>query len=265
MERTLTASGARIALEGVMVTGRQRCEVRPGTGARTAEVWEEARKALSGARASAVERAYLFDLRRYHRRLDPRTEAVLHEDASPQSGWSGDPFQAADPAALAERGYVQQARDTTSFFAPDEHVLLSDVFLDGHCFRLQEPPAGHPGWIGLAFEPVHGSGTRTDVRGVLWVDRATAELRSLEYRYTGLPGGARTELLSRGSIDFRRLPDGSWIVQRWRIRMPRMQMARTGTNPMVLNMETSTLTALEEEGGEVVAVATRGGQPVPAQ
>ncbi|MDB4948342.1 MAG: hypothetical protein JWM27_991 [Gemmatimonadetes bacterium] len=265
VERTIAATGARIALEGVVATGRQRCELRPGTGARTVAVWEEARKALSGARASAAEKAYLFELRRYHRRLDPRTEAVLHEDVSPQSGWSGDPFEAADPQALAANGFVQQAHDTTRFFAPDEHVLLSDVFLAGHCFRLQEPPASHAGWIGLAFEPVHGSRTPTDVRGVLWVDRATAELRSLEYRYTGLAGGARTELLSRGSIDFRRLPDGSWIVQRWRIRMPRVQMARTGTNPMVSNMETATLTGLEEEGGDVTAVTTRTGRPAPAR
>jgi hypothetical protein len=262
LRRDLVANARRVLLDAVVVTGRQRCEVRPGTGARTAEVWAEARKALTGTRASAGSRAYLFSLRRYRRSLDPRTEQVLREEVRPQEEWSGEPFFAVDPAVLVAQGFVRTEGDTTTFSAPDARVLLSDVFLDGHCFRLQEPPRDHPRWIGLSFEPVSSRRRVTDVRGVLWVDRATAELRSLEYRFTGLPGGARTEHLSRGTIGFARLPDGSWIIRRWQLRMPQVVMDPAFRTP--LSPEGSPVVAsLVEEGGDVTSVTTRGGQPVP--
>lgn len=77
-------------------------------------------------------------------------------------------------------------RDTLVFHAPDAAVLLSDTFLDTHCFRLQSAHRAHVGMVGLAFEPVRG--TRTpDVHGVLWMDAESAELRLLEYGYGDLP------------------------------------------------------------------------------
>ena len=60
------------------------------------------------------------------------------------------------------------------YSAPDARVLLSDEFLDTHCFRIAEAQNGD-GRIGLAFEPLEDSPLR-DIEGVLWIDRSTAML-----------------------------------------------------------------------------------------
>ena len=73
------------------------------------------------------------------------------------------------------------------------------------------------GLIGVAFEPVKQR-RDTDIEGVLWVDRESAQLRYLEFRYT--PISWRGRELSGGKVEFHQLPSGAWIVRRWSIRMP---------------------------------------------
>lgn len=53
------------------------------------------------------------------------------------------------------------------FYAPDAEVLLSDAFLDSHCFSLREATVQGEARLGLTFEPVPGR-TIPEVRGVLW-------------------------------------------------------------------------------------------------
>ncbi|MDB4950415.1 MAG: hypothetical protein JWM27_3064, partial [Gemmatimonadetes bacterium] len=264
VRRALEASTQHVGLEALTVTSRTRCHVRAGGADGTAAVWEEARKALAIARATSRQHVYRFSLRRYRRQLDPRTEAVQAELAHPVSGWSGDPFVAAAPRVLADSGYVNLGADTLVYYAPDAAALLSDEFQDGHCFRLQAAPPGHPGWIGVAFEPVRARAGIADVSGVVWVDRQTSELQTLDFHYTGLPGGRRVDDASHGGIEFRRLPAGSWIVTRWRIRMPRVEM--THLHPgggFLLDADRAALAGLIEEGGEVAAVTLPNGMPVP--
>jgi hypothetical protein len=92
---------------------------------------------------------------------------------------------------------------------------------------------------------------------VLWLDRASAELRSLEYHYRDVPHDVPTERLG-GRVEFDRLPDGTWIVRRWWIRMPivetRRDRFRKPDGGAVQERERSVLTGLKEEGGEVVEV-----------
>ncbi|MDB4950414.1 MAG: hypothetical protein JWM27_3063 [Gemmatimonadetes bacterium] len=265
VERTLAADPRRVMLEAISVTSRARCRVRPGAGEAAAAVWEEARKALNGARTAADQRLLRYGLRRYRRVLDPKTLTVTAEETRTIEGWSGNPFVAADPARLAEKGFMVADGDSLLYFAPDAGVLLSDAFLDTHCFRVQTAASEHPGWIGLAFEPVRDGG-RADVAGVLWVDRASAELRSIDYRYTSLPAGRRAEEVAGGAIELRRLPAGSWIVSRWHIRMPRMSVSALRPDPSLpLNPRPITVAALVEEGGEIAEVADESGRTLASE
>ena len=84
----------------------------------------------------------------------------------------------------------------------------------------------HPGWVGLEFVPLDGR-EEPDVRGVLWLDRATAELRYVEYTYTGLGFRGPVDWLG-GRIDFRRVPSGTWIIPFWTVRAPLLQWKMTG-------------------------------------
>ena len=60
---------------------------------------------------------------------------------------------------------------------------------------------------------------RADIRGVLWLDRASAELRRLDFAYTRVPKWAHGRD-AFGQLGFAPLPGGGWIVQRWVLRVP---------------------------------------------
>jgi hypothetical protein len=118
--------------------------------------------------------------------------------------------------------------------------------------------------VGLAFEPV-GGGDVPDVEGVLWMDAATAELRTLEYKYVRYAPAEGAGV--GGKLEFRRLPNGGWIIPRWRILMPVVGQApvaavpATGI-PSVQSQRTAQRQSLAEEVGEVVEVRGRDGTTV---
>ncbi|NIP58923.1 MAG: hypothetical protein GWM92_11430, partial [Gemmatimonadetes bacterium] len=139
---------------------------------------------------------------------------------------------------------------------PDARALLSAEFLRSHCFRIVEGEDDEPSLVGLGFEPVEGREV-PDIRGTLWVDRQTAELRRLDFEYTGLAGARNAEEVG-GRVEFRHLPTGAWIVSRWRIRMPILASDRAwwreaGSKSMEV------LAGIREVGGEVLEMETAAG------
>jgi hypothetical protein len=119
------------------------------------------------------------------------------------------------------------------FDVPGADAFLSDAFVAGHCFRIQDPPDDHHDWIGIGFRPAEDPDTTTDITGVMWLDRASAELRRLEFTYVNvlffpqricdnikgwcIHGSGKG---AGGSLDFARLADGEWLIHRWAIRTP---------------------------------------------
>jgi hypothetical protein len=140
----------------------------------------------------------------------------------------------------------------TVYYAPDAEVLLSDEFLDTHCFRLAEG-SDRPDVVGLEFEPLERRGAVPDIGGTLWLDRETAELRWLDYTYYNLDLPVRSAG-ARGMVEFQRMPAGTWIVPAWWIEMPiidtRMQLG--GSRPVLSRMRRS--------GGRVLAIHEAGGR-----
>jgi len=261
VQRRITANPQRIALEGIVVQSRSRCTPRPGSGPETATVWEEARKVLGSARASGESGEYRYQVRRFWRTLDPRGETIVNDTVVTGQAEHGTPFVAVPLETLSRNGYVESTVAGFTFHAPDARVLLSDEFQERHCFAL-EP--GENGEIGLSFEPV--SGAPPDVRGTLWLDRATAELRRMEYRYTQVPGLRREGEAAGGRMEFARLPDGRWIVGRWTIRMPivtatRVQGSLSYSDPSLSDQNALHfhLAGIREEGGEVLSAARADG------
>jgi hypothetical protein len=93
---------------------------------------------------------------------------------------------------------------------------------------------------------------------VLWLDETTAELRLLEYGYTSIPWNL-ADGLARGRIDFGRTPTGTWIMQRWSIRIPRVQHMQGVRGPRrYMRLD------FEEAGGEVRAIRL-GGVRIPVE
>ncbi|HEX5725721.1 MAG TPA: carboxypeptidase regulatory-like domain-containing protein [Longimicrobiaceae bacterium] len=267
-QQRLTAEPQRmVELEGIQATAARRsCSVRPEAGLATAALWEEARKALSAS--AHVERAELlrYDVTLFRRRLDAATLQVQHEESERRSRQVKAPFASIPAAELAREGFARQLPDGTYYYAPDAAVLLSDEFLDGHCFVLHDQPPPAAGLVGLAFRPAR-RGTLTDVAGVLWIDAATSELRFLEYRYTSLPVRVDERRVG-GRVEFERLPTGELIVRRWWIRMPAVErnVVTYGMDRERARTEArDSVVWLREEGGEVVATAAQPGRSLASR
>ncbi len=241
-----------ITLAGIEVESSRRCEVRPGPGLSTATVWEEARKALEATSWTSELGVYRYMIRRYERELDARGRRVRSEQSRILRGQVlVSPFRSLDVENLLENGFVRPDGEGSIYYAPDADVLLSDAFLDTHCMSLAAGEDEAEGLLGLSFEPTEDRGV-PDIRGVLWLDPANAELQWLDYRYEFLD--VRNSDRLGGQIRFHGLPNGTWIVSEWYIRMPLLRAYSRRGRPR--------LVGLREEGGVVVRASNLQGDPV---
>jgi hypothetical protein len=236
-----------IELERIEVEATEECQLRPSEGRAVARVWEEVSKALTIQARTESQGLFRFRVSSYTRELDSRARRILDEDRSEIEMLSVSPMRGLPPEDLVEGGFVRELENGTfEYLAPDAEVLLSNAFLDAHCFRLATNE-DDPSLIGLAFEP--GSDPDLpDVVGTFWVDRMSGALSHLEFRYTWVPFG-RGQDRAGGRLDFELIPNGAWIVRRWWIRMPtveRMDVYRTR------------LVGFKETGAEVIDVTPVG-------
>lgn len=248
--RRLETPVEAIILAGIEVAGSRRCEVRPGQGEGTATVWEEARKALEATSRTSRLGVYSYVIRRYERDWDARARQVRSEESRIERRQLASPFRSLDIDDLVEKGFI----DEGTYYAPDADVLLSDRFLDTHCMSLSEGEGEAEGLLGLSFEPTEDRGV-TDISGVLWLNLEDAELQWLDYQYEFLdvPNSERLG----GKILFAGLPDGTWIVREWYIRMPYLEVVVERGRP-----DRTRLVGIKEVGGLVVRVNTVRGDLV---
>lgn len=242
------------SLPPVIVEGRPQCGTRGEEGTVVARLWEEAREALAAVSWTEGSRLYQYSVRMFERDLPESGTRVTRERSWTRSGYAETPFRSAPAEQLAERGYVVEEGRDRVYFAPDAGVLLSEVFAATHCFDATPGPGE---LVGLSFEPAPGR-YLPEIKGVLWLNRRTAELRRLEFSYTRLPPELPEGPLG-GRIEFLRLPTGAWIVREWFIRMPLMgQIVYTqgGRQPV------SKVLGFRETGGQVLAIMTPRGQLV---
>ena len=237
----LTSRATQLA--GVRVVDRRTCSADPARTAATADLWAEARKALTASELTVERRAALMELRRYERVLDERLRVLRDTTTRVQVGVSERPYLVPPPETLAEKGYVWRADSMETYYAPDARVLLSDIFLRDHCFAAAGTSEQDPRLVGLAFRPIRRRGDLADVAGTLWLDAATSELRHVVFRYENL-AGPREAADVGGRLDFQRLPNGLWLISRWHIRMPSLaaRLVPGGGRELVL-------LGYKEEGG----------------
>ncbi len=181
-------------------------------------LWESARTALMASSVASREGMYEFDVARWRREygteptvlLDVTVDFLRLRDARP---WISLPAEEIERA-----GYVRLAHDRSlTYVAPDLELLTSPEFASVHCFVVRED-AGEPAVVGLEFRP--SSGRRmSDVRGTLWLTRATQELRAIDFAYTDI-GYQGPDSLAGGRLAFARLTDGAFVPTDWMVRAP---------------------------------------------
>jgi len=212
----------RITLSAVHVVGAAACANQtesPSAGAQDA--WTQVRTALEASALTRNQRLVTTAALRFQRQL--RVDATVDYADTTLRGKSGErPFVAPAPAALERDGYFKHRDDgSEEFYAPDEAVLLSAGFTAHHCVRdASETRHDSIGTqIALAFVP-RDRDTRSEIKGFIWLDSATSELRRIDFEYVRVPLPAPADSLG-GSVEFQHLASGAWIVSSWTLRIPR--------------------------------------------
>lgn len=253
-----------IQLRGLTVERSSRdCRIRPEEGVATARVWEEARKALEAAAQTSRRGIYQFMVRRHERELDSRGRKVLKETSRIDRRFQTTPFKSLEASKLIEEGFVRPNGAGFFYYAPDADVLLSDEFLDSHCMKLREGDGEDEGLLGLDFEPT-GDRSVPDISGTLWLEPVSAKLQRLEFRYENL-GYSVGRAPIGGTVVFAGLPNGTWFVTNWAIRMPNLVEERTPLTSISGGLSTRStirVVGIHEEGALVLQVRNARGDIV---
>lgn len=273
VERVVAMPQISVALTRIRVQGLQRCADLPSGGEALATVWDEARKAVQAVALTGSEQRLRMRVRDYTHDLSLRGNETSNEESREREGVTARPYVSPDAASMARAGYVRLEGGGTTYYAPDADVLLSDTFVSAHCFHLQRDAVSGDSLIGIAFEPVRQR-LPPDIRGVLYVDRRSAELRELRYSYTSLPAAAARHDFG-GRVTFQRVPGGAWIIREWVVRGPVFavrQQADYSTSGLPIRGVAaaagwldSTLVGAHVGGGEVLVARTLGGATVWAR
>ncbi|HSJ29781.1 MAG TPA: carboxypeptidase regulatory-like domain-containing protein [Longimicrobiales bacterium] len=217
------------------------CERRPD-GEAVVALWDAVRTALTVTAWTGETGSIRYSMMNHTRELDAAQRNIEREERVPVYATTALPYGAVGPEQLARDGYLVTEGDVSWLLGLDADVLLSESFLDSHCFRMV--PSRDTTRVGLGFTPLRSDG-RTDVSGVLWVNRSTAELQHLEFEFEALPEHMR-RFGASGEVHFERLGTGAWIVTRWWIRSPRVS-----TRPVSRRYQ---LAGYREDGGTVTSV-----------
>jgi hypothetical protein len=214
------------ALDRIVVASATPCRTSRDLSVRIAELWENARTALLATAISDRDSLVKRRLIRYERSRDPTTLAIQNEQVrafDAMGGTNGGFFRSISADSLSKVGYWQRnGTGSARFHGPDENALLSAEFLADHCFTVTEPDSTRRDLVGLGFEPSEsrrGGETPPEIRGTIWLDRQSSELRSLEFNWVTLPPGL-PDLPLGGFVRYSRLSWGPWFVQNWWLRMP---------------------------------------------
>lgn len=252
-------------LASMRAEANRECRLQDGDGSAIADVWEEVRKAVQAVQLSDQDAPLVMAVHDYSRAMDLRGDSTRAETDSIRYGTSARPYLSPSPEDVGEHGYVQVDGFRVIYYAPDAAILGSDIFLRSHCFRLANDELADGTLIGIAFEPTRRH-EPPDIRGTVWLDRATARLRSLDYTYTALPRWAEGVSFG-GHVDFQHVDGGAWIIRAWRVRAPlmhigvRQQTSGLGARGigMIRQVPDTVLTGVNEVGGDVLAARASTG------
>jgi len=255
VEQEIVLVALPLHLDTVRVGDRTACSSIPADSAATiATVWEQARTALTAARLTAGGRVIAATTLSFQRTLDPSNGRIQTQLTAVRTEYVHEPWKALAPDSLRRLGYVfVDKTGASTFYAPGFDMLLDPAFVEDHCFRLGKKSDSRQ--IVLEFEPTRERRRIAEIAGALTVDRRTAELRGLEFKYVNVQSDVAD--YARGQIDYARLANGGWVISRWTIQMPVLERSAPGGGSFLgqrVNQPDTRVSELQVTGGVVTAV-----------
>jgi carboxypeptidase family protein/TonB-dependent receptor-like protein len=252
-------TGATVTLDTVRVVGRNACRIHGDSAVATYALWEQARTALTATDLTARARTMAATIVTYERSTEPGSGKVREQSAGIRSGFTARPWITRPVDSLRRAGYVETgAHGWVTYYAPDLEMLLSNAFLEDHCFRIAR--SSDVNRVGVEFEPIDARKELPEIRGVVWLDRRSSELQKMEFRYTSVLREQERHGAG-GEMDFVRMKNGAWAIARWHIRMPvlveRAAAEPSGIPGMPAKAERR-VTEVRIAGGEIALVALGG-------
>lgn len=212
--------GIEVQLDTIRVVDKSSCKIdRDVSAAATFAAFDQARTALLAAQLTIAGRPINATTLAYTRTLDENNRRVLNQASSLVTARVAQPWRAIGPDSVHRAGFVIFERDNSvTYHAPSIDVLISSGFIEDHCFHLANDRR-RPEEIGVAFEPSPERRSKAEIKGTLWLDRKSAELRRLEYRYVNF-SELQDDAGADGEVEYGRLKDGGWVIARWDVRIP---------------------------------------------
>jgi protocatechuate 3,4-dioxygenase beta subunit len=205
-----------VSLSAVHVERRANCPARQDA-TQAYNAWNEVATALHAALLSSRVRGTNATIVAYDRWTEPGSDVVLRQGANVRTGMPAQPWRSIGAEALHKNGFVvREANGWLTFHAPDLDVLLSDLFLEDHCLQLRTADNRE---IAIEFTPSRDRNRIAEIRGFVWLDAATLELKRLQFRYVNV-SRAYEQADAGGDLEFLKLRNGTWVISKWQIRMP---------------------------------------------
>ena len=250
----VTLASIALRLDTVRVSGRASCQITRDSALLSFRALEQARAALIATSLSDASTTWQLTRVLFERMYDSSFARPTHQRSEWWSGTVTEPWKSVPSDDLHRYGYIVGAADSIVYRAPGLDALSGGEFLNDHCFRLVG--SGDSSAIGIAFEPTPERRRVAEISGTIWLDRATAELRRLEFRFVNAPL-VQQERNARGELRFASIPGGGWVIPGWRISMPVLELRqRTHISVRGRSRGTQEVAAVgyREVGGELMTV-----------
>ncbi len=207
--------------------------VCPGDGGNTQalQLWEQARTGFLASVVSRDSKPPSLKLRYFRVERDPVLRRVVDDSVWMKDVVGDQPFVAARSAsAFVSDGFMREhAGGDREYFAPDETVLLDPAFAGSHCLRVTAADQAHPSQVGIGFDPLDADqDTLVDIRGVLWLDAKTLDLRTLDFDFTNLE---KVQGGTGGDVIFQSMPTGVPMIVRWTVHSPIIATDESDVSP----------------------------------
>jgi hypothetical protein len=242
-----------VQISAVRTRLNNRCPVDATNTRELARLFADARTALMASQLSSPDGRPRSRYRLTTTEWNAREDKLLQVSAQEFVSEAADPFRSVPVDSLAQLGFVTREPDGSIVWrAPDAAVLTDDRFLAEYCLHLVEDSVPATQRIGIGFRPSRARRDITQIEGVLWLDRATAALQRLEFAYVGL-GYPLRDARPRGWVEYTGLPDGSWLVHEWGLRMAKDTRRLSLIGQTV--SDSRSLGGITELSGEVLEVS----------